>query len=52
MSIGAVVFPVRHNSSIRLVQHLAEFILLVPLVWLGLRFLRGGPQVIAVPAST
>lgn len=52
LAIGAVVFPVGHIGSIQLVQHLAEVILLVPLVWLGLRFLRGVPQVVAVPAST
>ena len=52
LAIGAVVFPVGHIGGIQLVQHLAETILLVPLVWLGLRFLRGVPQVVAVPAST
>ena len=52
LAIGAVVFPVGHIGSIQPVQHLAEVILLVPLVWLGLRFLRGVPQVVAVPAST
>lgn len=52
LAIGAIVFPVGHIGSIRLVQHLAEIILLVPLVWLGLRFLRGVSQVAAVPAAT
>lgn len=52
LAIGAVVFPVGHIGSIQLVQHLAEVILLVPLVWLGLRFLREVPQVVAVSAST
>lgn len=52
LAIGAVVFPVGHIGGIQLLQHLAEVILLVPLVWLGLRFLRGVPQVVAVPAST
>ena len=52
LAIGAIVFPVGHIGTIQLVAHLAEFILLVPLVWLGLRFLRGVPQVVAVPAST
>ena len=53
LAIGAVVFPVGHIGTIQLVSHLAEVILLVPLVWLGLRLLRGVPQqVVAVPAST
>lgn len=52
LAIGAVIFPVGHIGGIQLVQHLVEVILLVPLVWLGLRFLRGVPQVVAVPAST
>lgn len=44
LGIGAIVFPVGHIGSILLVQHLAETILLIPLVWLGLRFLRGAPE--------
>ena len=52
LGIAVILWPIGHIGSIQLVQHLAEVILLVPLVWLGLRFLRGVPQVVAVPAST
>lgn len=41
LGIGAIAFPVGHIGSIQIVQHLSESLLLVPLVWLGLRFLRG-----------
>ncbi len=50
LGIGAVIFPVGHIGGIQLVQHLAETILLVPLVWLGLGFLRGLPQRVPKPA--
>lgn len=52
LGIGAIIWPVGHIGSIHLVSHVAETLALVPLVWLGLRFLRGVPQVVAVPAST
>ena len=52
LGIGAIAFPVGHIGSMQLVQHLAESLLLVPLVWLGLRCLTGAtPQGIAVPAT-
>ncbi len=52
--IGAIVFPIGHIGTILLVSHLAETILLVPLVWLGLRLLRGAPAqdvALSVPSS-
>jgi hypothetical protein len=53
LGIGAIVFPVGHIGSMQLVQHLAETILLIPLIWLGLRSLTGSTsQGIAVPATT
>ena len=52
LGIGGVIFPVGHIGQIQLVQHLAETLLLVPLVWLGLRSFTGAaPQGIAVPAA-
>ena len=41
LGLGAVAFPVGHVGSIQLVQHVAETLLLVPLLWLGLRSLTG-----------
>jgi hypothetical protein len=53
LGIGAVAWPVGHIGSIQLVQHLAEFIVLVPLVWLGVRFLSGAtPYRVTVPVTT
>ena len=52
LGIAAILWPIGHIGGIQLVEHLAELLLLVPLVWLGLRFLRGvTPQVVAVPAN-
>ena len=52
LGIGAIAFPIGHIGSIQLVQHLAETVLLVPMVWLGLRSLTGAtPQRVAVPAT-
>jgi hypothetical protein len=52
LGIGAIAFPLGHIGGIQLVQHLAELLLLVPLVWLGLRFLRGvTPYGVTVPAT-
>lgn len=49
---GAVAFPVGHIGSLQLVQHLAETLLLIPLVWLGLGFLGGNPpRGVAVPGT-
>ena len=53
LGVGAVAFPVGHIGSLQLVQHLAETVLLIPLVWLGLRFLTGAtPHGVAVPGTT
>ena len=53
LGTGAIVFPVGHIGTIQLVAHLAEFILLVPLVWLGVRFLSGAtPYRVTVPVTT
>jgi hypothetical protein len=52
LAIGGVIFPVGHIGEIQLVQHLAETVLLVPLVWLGLHFLAGAtPRGVIVPAT-
>ena len=52
LGIGAIAWPVGHIGSIQLVQHFAETLLLVPLVWLGLRSLTGAtPRSVAVPAT-
>jgi hypothetical protein len=52
LGIGAIAFPVGHIGSIQLVQHLAETVLLVPLVWLGLHSLTWAtPRGVAVPAT-
>ncbi len=52
LGIGAIAWPVGHIGSMQLVQHLAETVLLVPLVWLGLRSLSGAtPYGITVPAT-
>ena len=52
LGIGAIAFPIGHVGSIQVIQHLAETLLLVPLVWLGLRSFAGAaPQGIAVPAA-
>lgn len=52
LGIGAILFPAGHIGSLQLVQHLAETLLLIPLVWLGLRFLHGAsPWGVAVPAA-
>lgn len=51
LGIGAIAFPVGHIGSIQLVTHLAETLLLVPLIWLGLRFLAGATPRGVVPAT-
>ena len=52
LGIGAIAFPIGHIGSIQLVQHLAETVLLVPMVWLGLRSLTGAaPQGVVAPAT-
>lgn len=53
LGIGAIVFPLGHIGTNLLIQHLAESLLLIPLVWLGLRFLTDAtPKGVAVPAAT
>ncbi|CAA9433864.1 MAG: hypothetical protein AVDCRST_MAG15-3036 [uncultured Rubellimicrobium sp.] len=53
LGIGAIAWPVGHIGSMQLVQHLADALVLVPLVWLGLRSLTNAtPQGVAVPAAT
>ena len=52
LGIGAIAFPVGHIGSLQLVQHLAETLLLIPMIWIGLRYLTGAsPQGDAVPAT-
>ena len=45
LGIGAIAFPVGHIGSIQIVQHAAETILLVPLLWLGLRLFGAADDV-------
>ena len=53
LAIGAVLFPVGHIGESQLASHLAELLLLVPMVWLGLRSLADAePARVAVPATT
>jgi len=52
LGIGAVLWPIGHIGRILLVSHIAETLVGVSLIWLGLRFLRGAPaQDGAAPAS-
>ena len=52
LRFGAIVYPVGHIGESELVTHLAEFVLLVPMVWIGLRHLtRAKPSHITVPAT-
>ncbi|MGH2589134.1 MAG: hypothetical protein ACRDJE_29780 [Dehalococcoidia bacterium] len=53
LGTGAVVFPAGHIGESELITHLAELVLLVPFVWIGLRSLTDAkPSSIAVPAIT
>lgn len=50
---GALLFPLGHIGRIEPIMHLADFLLVVPMIWLGLRALSGAtPQGRAVPATT
>lgn len=50
--VGALAFPVGHIGSIQVVQHAADTLLLVPLAWIGLRFLSASaPQGVVIPAT-
>jgi hypothetical protein len=52
LMIGAIAFPVGHIGSLQIIQHLAETLLAVPLVWLGLRSSIGSrSQGVVVPAT-
>jgi hypothetical protein len=52
LGIGAIVFPLGHIGESQLITHIAEFVLLVPLAWIGLRSLTDAkPSSIAVPAT-
>jgi hypothetical protein len=49
--IGAIAFPVGHIGSIQLVSHAAETLMLIPLIWIGLRFLTSpSTRGVTVPA--
>ena len=53
LGIGAIVFPAGHIGESELISHLAEFLLLVPMVWISLRYLtKAKPSSITVPATT
>ena len=52
LGIGAISFPVGHIGSMQLITHLAEFLLLIPMIWIGLCYLTGAsPQGLAVPTT-
>ena len=52
LGIGAIGWPVGHIGQIQIVQHLAQALVLVALVWLGLRSLTGAtPYGVTVPAT-
>ncbi len=51
LGCGALLFPFGHIGNIQLVTHLANLLLIVPMVWLGLRALTNAPpQGVAIPA--
>ena len=53
LEIGAIIFPVGHIGSMQLITHLAESLLLIPMIWIGLRYPTGAsPRGFAVPATT
>jgi hypothetical protein len=39
LGVGAIVFPAGHIGESELITHVAEFVLLVPMLWIGLRSL-------------
>lgn len=52
LGIGAIMFPVGHIGSVQVLQHLAETLLLVPMVWIGWRFLNAAqPTGVAIPST-
>jgi len=53
LGIGAIAFPAGHIGESQLTAHIAELLLLIPLVWIGLHCLMAArPSGIAVPSST
>ena len=53
LGVGAVVFPAGHIGESELISHIAEFVLLVPFIWIGLRNLADAkPSRVSVPAAT
>jgi hypothetical protein len=57
LGVGAIVFPIGHIGESQLTSHVAEFLLLVPMAWIGLRHLSDAhlddaqPSRIPVPAG-
>ena len=50
LGIGALLFPFGHIGSIEVVMHLADLLLLVPLTWIGLRYLASAaPTSVTMP---
>jgi len=50
---GAIIYPAGHIGSIQLLMHLADLLLAIPLIRLGLRSLTSAtPRGVAVPATT
>lgn len=39
LGVGAIAFPAGHAGESQLIAHLAEFVLLVPMAWIGARLL-------------
>ena len=53
LGIDAIIFPLGHIGIMQLITHLAESLLLIPVLWIGLRYPTGAsPKDFAVPATT
>ncbi len=52
LGLGAIAFPLGRIPDIRMLQHLADLLLLVPMWWIALRFLAAAaPKHVAAPAA-
>jgi hypothetical protein len=53
LGIGAILFPLGHIGSMQIVTHVAETLLLIPMLWIGWHYLaQTKPSRSAVPATT
>jgi hypothetical protein len=52
LGIGAIAFPMGRVPEIQLLLHISDMFLLIPLAWIGLRYLTDAtPSRVAVPAT-